>query len=159
LVAEDLGLITEQVTALRRKYRMPGMKVLQFAFGGGTDNPYLPFRHSRDAVVYTGTHDNDTTLGWYQALEEGERAHVDDYLGQMQESMPWPLIRCALASRANLAVVPMQDLLALDGAHRMNIPGVGEGNWRWRFQWDQIGDELPGRLTHLVQLFGRAEKP
>jgi hypothetical protein len=71
--------------------------------------------------------------------------------------MPWPLIRCALASRANLAVVPMQDLLALDDAHRMNIPGVAEGNWNWRFQWDQIGDELPGRLTHLVKLFGRAE--
>jgi 4-alpha-glucanotransferase len=155
LVAEDLGVITERVTALRRKYRMPGMKVLQFAFGGGADNPYLPFRHSRDAVVYTGTHDNDTTLGWYQALDEGERAHVDDYLGQMQAPMPWPLIHCALASRANLAVVPMQDLLALDGAHRMNMPGVTEGNWQWRFQWDQVGDELPGRLAHLVKLFGR----
>ena len=157
LVAEDLGVITEQVTALRRNYRMPGMKVLQFAFGGGADNPYLPFRHGRDSVVYTGTHDNDTTLGWYQSLADDERAHIDDYLGQMQEPMPWPLIRCALGSRANLAVLPMQDLLALDGEHRMNSPGVAEGNWRWRFQWEQIEEALPTRLSHLLKLYGRTD--
>ncbi|HBG94356.1 MAG TPA: 4-alpha-glucanotransferase [Chromatiaceae bacterium] len=156
LVAEDLGVITDQVTALRRKYRMPGMKVLQFAFGSDADNPYLPFHHGRDAVVYTGTHDNDTTLGWYRSLDKAERTRVDDYLGYSQEPMPWPMIRAALGSRANLAVVPMQDLLALDGAHRMNVPGVAEGNWRWRFKWEQVSEELPARLTHLVQLYGRA---
>ncbi|KAA6184609.1 4-alpha-glucanotransferase [Thiohalocapsa marina] len=155
LVAEDLGVITDAVTALRRKYRMPGMKILQFAFDGGADNPYLPFRHGRDAVVYTGTHDNDTTLGWYQSLGEAERAHLDDYLGHPQEPMPWPLVRCALGSSANLAVLPMQDLLGLDGTHRMNVPGKAEGNWRWRFDWAQLDPELPTRLRHLVALYGR----
>jgi 4-alpha-glucanotransferase len=159
LVAEDLGVITEQVTALRQKYRMPGMKILQFAFDGGPDNPYLPFHHGRDGVVYTGTHDNDTTVGWYRALPDADRAHVDDYLGHCDEPMPWPLIRCALGSRANLAVVPMQDLLVLDGEHRMNMPGTAEGNWRWRFRWEQVDDELPARLTHLVGLYGRAAGP
>jgi 4-alpha-glucanotransferase len=156
LVAEDLGVITEQVTALRRKYRMPGMKVLQFAFDGGSDNPYLPYRHGRDSVVYTGTHDNDTTLGWYQSLGEEARDHVDDYLGRSSEPMPWPLVRWALGSRANLAIVPMQDLLGLDSEHRMNVPGVADGNWRWRFDWTHVGMELPSRLTHLVKLYGRA---
>jgi 4-alpha-glucanotransferase len=156
LIAEDLGIITDEVTALRRKYRMPGMKVLQFAFGGGADNPYLPYQHGRDSVVYTGTHDNDTTLGWYQSLSDDERGHVEDYLGLPEEPMPWPLVRCALGSSANLAIVPMQDLLALDGSHRMNLPGVADGNWRWRFHWAQVADELPARLTHLVRLYGRA---
>jgi 4-alpha-glucanotransferase len=156
LVAEDLGVITDEVTELRRKYRMPGMKVLQFAFGSGADNPYLPYRHGRDSVVYTGTHDNDTTLGWYRSLSDAERGHIDDYLGLPEEPMPWPLVRCALGSRANLAIVPMQDLLELDSAHRMNIPGVGDGNWRWRFRWEQVSAELPARLAHLVRLYGRA---
>jgi len=156
LVAEDLGVITDAVTALRKKYRMPGMKILQFAFGSGPDNPYLPFRHGRDAVVYTGTHDNDTTLGWYRSLPEDERAAVDEYLGQPGEPMPWPLIRAALGSRANLAILPMQDVLALDGEHRMNIPGTTDGNWRWRFDWEQVTPDLPARLKHLVQLYGRA---
>ena len=155
LIAEDLGVITEEVDALRRRYRLPGMKVLQFAFEGGPSNPYLPFHHDRDAVCYTGTHDNDTTLGWYQALDQGLRAHVDDYLGRSSEPMPWPLIRCALGSRADLSVVPMQDLLGLDGAHRMNRPGVPSGNWRWRFQWEQLDPERVARLRHLVALYGR----
>nr|WP_254045377.1 4-alpha-glucanotransferase [Thiohalocapsa sp. ML1] len=156
LVAEDLGVITEAVTALRRKYGMPGMTILQFAFDGGPKNPYLPFHHDRDAVVYTGTHDNDTTLGWYESLSDAERAGVDDYLGLPGEPMPWPLNRAALASTANLAVLPMQDVLGLDTTHRMNIPGTPEGNWAWRFTWDQVTPELPARLTHLVQLYGRA---
>jgi 4-alpha-glucanotransferase len=132
------------------------MKVLQFAFGGGPENPYLPYHHGVDAVVYTGTHDNDTTLGWYEALGEAERLHVDEYLGLSREEMPWPMVRCALGSRANLAVIPMQDLLALDSRHRMNIPGVAEGNWQWRFTWEQVDAALPARLTHLVRLYGRA---
>ncbi len=156
LIAEDLGLITEAVDALRRKYHMPGMKVLQFAFDGGPGNPYLPFHHTRDSVVYTGTHDNDTTLGWYQSLDEAARRHVDDYLGQAAEPMPWPLIRCALASRGDLAVVPMQDLLGLDGDHRMNLPGTARGNWQWRFAWTQVDGSLPPRVRHLVELYGRA---
>jgi 4-alpha-glucanotransferase len=156
LIAEDLGVITDEVEALRHKYRLPGMKVLQFAFDGGPGNPYLPFHHDRDYVVYTGTHDNDTTLGWYQSLDAGVQDHIRDYLGLPEEPMPWPMIRCALSSRADLAIVPMQDLLGLDGMHRMNKPGVPTGNWQWRFSWDQVTDELPTRLTRLVQLYGRA---
>lgn len=155
LIAEDLGVITEAVEALRKKYHLPGMKVLQFAFSGGPDNPYLPFHHSRDAVVYTGTHDNDTTLGWYQGLEEALRAEVDDYLGYSREPMPWPLIRCALASRAHLAIIPMQDLLGLDGGHRMNTPGTREGNWGWRFTWSQVTPELARRVSRQVRQYGR----
>lgn len=156
LVAEDLGVITDAVTALRKKYRMPGMKILQFAFDSGPDNPYLPFRHSRDAVVYTGTHDNDTTLGWYNSLPAEARRSVDDYLGLPGEDMPWPLVRTALGSRANLAVLPMQDVLALGGDHRMNTPGTADGNWVWRFTWEEVTPELPARLTRLVRLYGRA---
>jgi len=155
LIAEDLGVITDAVEALRKKYHLPGMKVLQFAFSGDSDNPYLPFHHSRDAVVYTGTHDNDTTLGWYLGLEDSSRAEVDDFLGHSREAMPWPLIRCALASRAHLAIIPMQDLLELDGQHRMNTPGTSEGNWGWRFAWTQVGSDLATRLRRQVRQYGR----
>jgi len=155
LIAEDLGVITEEVEALRKKYHLPGMKVLQFAFSGDPGNPYLPFHHSRDAVVYTGTHDNDTTLGWYLSLDEATRAGVDDYFGRSEEPMPWPLIRCALGSRAHLAVVPMQDLLGLDSEHRMNIPGTRDGNWAWRFNWDQVEPNLAARVLRLVRQYGR----
>ena len=155
LIAEDLGVITESVEALRKKYRLPGMKVLQFAFSGDASNPFLPFHHDRDSVVYTGTHDNDTTLGWYLSLDDQERGVVQDYLGHPTEEMPWPLIRCALGSRSHLAVLPMQDILGLDGAHRMNLPGTVDGNWQWRFDWGQVWPELPGQLRHLLRLYGR----
>jgi len=159
VVAEDLGVITPEVEALRDAYNLPGMKILQFAFSGGSANPYLPYNHPERAVVYTGTHDNDTTLGWYTALSDAERAYVDDFLGFPAEPMPWPLIRCALASPARLVIVPMQDLLELDGRHRMNLPGTEEGNWRWRFGWEQIAPDLPGRVRHLVNLYGRLGQP
>jgi 4-alpha-glucanotransferase len=155
LIAEDLGVITEEVEALRKKYRLPGMNVLQFAFPGDASNTFLPFHHDRDSVVYTGTHDNDTTLGWYLSLEEKDRYYVKEYLGFPSEDMPWPLIRCALSSRSHLAIIPMQDLLGLDSDHRMNLPGTVEGNWRWRFSWDQVSPELAGRLRRLVDLYGR----
>jgi 4-alpha-glucanotransferase len=155
LIAEDLGFITPEVENLRRKYRFPGMKILQFAFSGGADNPYLPFRHHRDSVVYTGTHDNDTSLGWYLALDPDERAFVKEFLGYPTEPMPWPLIRAALASRAYLAILPMQDLLALDGDHRMNVPGTVEGNWTWRFAWDWVPADLSARVRRMVEIYGR----
>jgi 4-alpha-glucanotransferase len=155
LIAEDLGLITDAVEALRKKYRLPGMKVLQFAFSGEATNPYLPFHHDRDSIAYTGTHDNDTTLGWYLSLDDAAREYVDDYLGNPSEDMPWPLIRCALSSRSHLAILPMQDVMGLDGSHRMNLPGTIDGNWRWRFSWDQVGTELPERLRKLIKLYGR----
>lgn len=155
LIAEDLGVITPAVDALRRKHRLPGMRVLQFAFSEGPFNPHLPFLHDRDSLVYTGTHDNDTTLGWYRSLDAATREQVDAYLGYPSEDMPWPLIRCALGSCAHLAILPMQDVLGLDGEHRMNLPGTSEGNWRWRFSWDQVGPELADRMRRLTKLYGR----
>jgi len=155
LIAEDLGVITEEVENLRRKYRFPGMKIMQFAFSGGADNPYLPFHHDRDSVVYTGTHDNNTGLGWYQSLDDASRDYVDEYLGRSSEPMPWPLVRAAMASRSHLAIVPMQDVLAQDGQHRMNVPGTSEGNWGWRFDWGQVVPGLSGRLRRLAALYGR----
>jgi len=158
LVAEDLGIITSEVNALRIKYQLPGMKILQFAFSGEADNPYLPFNHTVNSVVYTGTHDNDTSLGWYLSLDTDTRQYVDEYLGRSQEIMPWPLVRTALASCAQIAILPMQDLLALDGRHRMNLPGTVEGNWHWRFEWKQVEPDLAARLHRRVEMYGRLIK-
>lgn len=155
MVAEDLGTITAEVEALRLSHGFPGMKILQFAFDGGPTNPYLPHNHQALSVVYTGTHDNDTTLGWYAALAPTTRTYVDDYLHAADEAMPWPLIRACMASVAALAVIPMQDALALDGAHRMNTPGTSAGNWRWRFEWAQVDGALAPRLRRLAELYGR----
>ncbi len=155
LVAEDLGVITPGVEALRERYGLPGMKILQFAFDGSADNPYLPHNHRRRSVVYTGTHDNDTTVGWYQGLDDRQRDYIAEYLGQPGEPMPWPLVRAAFASVAGLAVIPMQDALGLDGTHRMNTPGTCEGNWGWRFDWDMIPADLAARLRRMLQLCGR----
>ncbi|MDD3517321.1 MAG: 4-alpha-glucanotransferase [Chromatiales bacterium] len=155
LVAEDLGIITPEVEALRDRFHLPGMKILQFAFEGGAKNPYLPHNHIANCVVYTGTHDNDTTLGWFRSCEPALQQHVLDYLGEPREEMPWPLVREAFASVAQLAVVPMQDVLALDGEHRMNTPGTCDDNWRWRFHWDMVSPDLPAQLRHLVETYGR----
>lgn len=155
VVAEDLGTITAEVTALRDKYALPGMRILHFAFGGGADNPYLPHNHTENSVVYTGTHDNDTTLGWWAGSGEALRHHVLEYLGQPSEPMPWPLIRAAYASVARLAVVPLQDVLELDGSHRMNTPGTTEGNWRWRFTWEMVAPDCAPRLYRLAEVYRR----
>ena len=156
LVAEDLGVITPEVVALRQKHGFPGMKILQFAFDSDAKNPYLPHNHETECVVYTGTHDNNTTLGWFQSLPPQAQHYVLEYLGYPNEPMPWPLIKSAFASVANLAVVPMQDILMLDGEHRMNTPGVTENNWRWRFKWDQIEHGLAARVQRLIQIYGRS---
>jgi len=155
LVAEDLGVITPQVEALRDQFGLPGMKILQFAFDGGSGNAYLPHNHRINSVVYTGTHDNDTTLSWYQSLPDDQQRYVMDYLGQPQSGMPWALLQCALASVARLAIVPMQDILGLGAGHRMNTPGTAEGNWHWQFSWDQLKQERVDHLVHLVELYGR----
>ena len=156
LIAEDLGIITPEVTALKEKYAMPGMKILQFAFGGGADNPYLPHHHQTDSVAYTGTHDNNTTLGWYHTLDEQTKAHMTDYFGHQDEDVVWQLNRTALQSIAQLAILPMQDILALDGEHRMNVPGTTEDNWLWSFQWDWLQQGCHERLRHLNELYGRS---
>jgi len=158
LVAEDLGIITPEVEQLRLAFNLPGMKILQFAFDGNSDNPYLPHNHQTHSVVYTGTHDNDTSLSWYQRLSLDERQRLRDYLGfDIEDNMPWPLIRCALASVANMAILPMQDVLGLGEGHRMNLPGTIDNNWRWRFQWAQLPTTLAAQLHHLNVLYGRCE--
>ena len=134
LIAEDLGIITPEVDALREKFGLPGMKILQFAFNGDANNPYLPARHTLDSVVYTGTHDNDTTLGWFESAPAHVQKHALDLLHAKAADMPWPLIEAALASPAMLAVIPMQDLLELGGEARFNTPATLEGNWSWRMR-------------------------
>lgn len=155
VVAEDLGIITDEVIALRDRFALPGMRILQFAFGGDADNFYLPHNYCPNTVVYTGTHDNDTTLGWWLGCGEGERHHVMEYLGHPAEAMPWPLIRAAYASIARLAILPMQDILALGGEHRMNTPGTTEGNWHWRFSWEQVPADRATHLRYLTELYNR----
>jgi len=155
LVAEDLGIITEEVDALRYEFDLPGMKILQFAFDGSSDNLYLPHNHEKNSVVYTGTHDNDTTLGWFNSLSDHEKHRIYEYLGFSKTSMPFTLIGTAFGSVANLAIVPMQDILELGSEYRMNIPGTCEGNWSWRFNWEQLTADRVGRFAHLIKMFGR----
>jgi 4-alpha-glucanotransferase len=155
LVAEDLGIITPEVDQLRDEFNLPGMKILQFAFGDSPDNPYLPSNYVTNCVAYTGTHDNDTTLGWSEKLSVEEQDKIFDYLGNPQLPLHCALIHAALGSVANLAIVPMQDILELDSGHRMNTPGTTTGNWTWRFHWDQVTSERSDRLRHLVRLFNR----
>ena len=131
------------------------MRILQFAFGSGPDNPYLPHNHERNTVVYTGTHDNDTTRGWYEALDEAGKKALADYLGHEPGDMPWPLIRMALASVAGMAIIPLQDVLGLGSEARMNIPGTTEGNWSWRFSEGATTESIAARLRELVSCYGR----
>jgi len=159
IIAEDLGVITPDVTALRKKFAFPGMRILQFAFDGGSGNAYLPHNHDVDSVVYTGTHDNDTTIGWWASLTDAQRARVRDYLGTDGSEIHWDLIRAASASVADTVVHPMQDVLGLGGEHRMNLPGKGEGYWEWRFDWSQVRPEHAQRLAHLTRLFRRDGTP
>ncbi len=156
LIAENLGIITPEVEALRKKFGIPGMLVLQFAFDGGADNPYLPHNHAADNVVYTGTHDNDTTMGWFESLGQAQKEHIYDYLGHPQTTMPWTLIQTAFASVSALAMIPMQDVLGLGKEARMNTPGTTEGNWNWRFHWEQLQPHHSDRLRHWVHLYGRS---
>lgn len=155
LIAEDLGTITKEVNDLLHKYELPGMKILQFAFNGDPENPYLPQNFKENCVVYTGTHDNDTTLSWYETLPEEERKYLHEYLTESDLPMPWLLNKCALSSVARLAMLPMQDILGLGAGHRMNIPGTSQGNWQWRFEWSQVPEELADRLHQMIGLYGR----
>ena len=160
LIAEDLGIITEEVEALRERYHLPGMKILQFAFSGAEDNPYLPQNIEIDSVVYTGTHDNNTTVGWYESLDDHTRELVHAYLRDIhsqdhQVHMPQDLIELALSTQAYLAIIPMQDLLALDGSNRMNTPGTASGNWGWRFDWSQLTTEQEEFFAGVVERTGR----
>jgi 4-alpha-glucanotransferase len=136
------------------------MVILQFAFDGNPDNPYLNHMHSSGDIVYTGTHDNDTTLGWFESLDDATRERVYAYFGNPADPMPWMLIRQAMASSARTAIIPWQDFLGLDSQHRMNTPGTTQGNWRWRFSWDQVPPGLPGQIGEQLASSDRsAHKP
>jgi 4-alpha-glucanotransferase len=156
VIAEDLGLITDEVRELLVATGFPGMKVLQFAFGGGPENPYLPHNYAHpNCVVYTGTHDNDTTRGWFASLSEPERAYVTRYIGTDGQRMSEDLMRVALASTANTAIVPLQDVLDLGSTARFNTPGAAEGNWSWRVGGDQLDPARTQCLAELTALYGR----
>jgi 4-alpha-glucanotransferase len=155
IIAEDLGIITPDVEQLRDGLTLPGMKILQFAFDSGADNPYLPHQHQPNAVIYTGTHDNDTTLGWWQALETNTRSRIEGYLKRPCHDMPWPFIETAFSSVCRLAIIPLQDILSLPSDSRMNTPGTATGNWLWRFPPDALRNELAQRLNNLSQLYNR----
>ncbi|HSN18938.1 MAG TPA: 4-alpha-glucanotransferase [Gammaproteobacteria bacterium] len=154
-VAEDLGYITPEVHALRRRLGLPGMHVLQFAFEGDPHSTHLPHNHEVHGVVYTGTHDNNTTLGWWQALDEASRNRAMQYLDQPADPMPWPLVHAALASVCELAILPLQDCLGLDARARMNTPGTAEGNWRWRCPAEALDPALAQKLRGLLELYDR----
>jgi 4-alpha-glucanotransferase len=131
------------------------MLVLQFAFDGNTNNPHLPHNHTRSDVIYTGTHDNDTTVGWYESLSEQNRQQVKQYCFNSADNMPWLLIEAALASVGRMAIIPMQDFLELDGGHRMNMPGTTDKNWVWTFSWDQVDPTLAERIRQLLTAYNR----
>lgn len=154
IIAEDLGLITPDVHALRDQFDFPGMKVLQFAFGE-PENPYLPHYHVPNCVVYTGTHDNNTSVGWFQDLSEPEREQVRAYLGRDGADIAWDLIRLALMSVADLAIVPFQDVLRLGADARMNTPGHLGQNWAWRFRSEALNEGLAGGLRFLTAIYDR----
>lgn len=155
IIAEDLGVITDDVIALRDDFSLPGMSILQFAFDGSARNPYLPHNLQRNTVVYTGTHDNNTTMGWYNELTDEEKLRVNFYFGFSNEAMPKPLVRAALSSVAHMAIIPLQDILELDSSARMNTPGTESGNWQWRCQWSDFTDDLAQRYRDMLASYGR----
>jgi 4-alpha-glucanotransferase len=155
-IAEDLGLITDEVHALRTRLGIPGMKVLQFGFGDPGARMYLPQNFEPNCVVYTGTHDNDTTAGWWQySASEEERQHAATYLGQPEDGMHWAFIRAAFASVARLAIVPLQDVLGLGSEARMNTPSLTDGNWGWRFPAGALSSSLAAKLAAVSEVCDR----
>ncbi len=156
IVAEDLGIITPDVEHLRDEFNLPGMRILQFAFDGSGDNPHLPHNCIRNSIAYTATHDNNTTIGWYNSLSEDTKRYVNEIINHSEMTMPWPLIHATLASASNTAIIPMQDFLELDETCRMNVPGsINNQNWRWRFDWDQIKAKTKENIMDLVKTYNR----
>jgi 4-alpha-glucanotransferase len=161
LCVEDLGALDDEAIALRDAAGFPGMRILHYAFGAGAGNPHLPHNHFENAIVYPGNHDNDSTLGWWRGLEPDAREHAQRYLGRHGDDITWDLNRAALAWPARVAILQMQDVLALDGGARMNDPASYVRprsewpNWRWRLLPGQASDEAAERLRSLSALYGR----
>ncbi len=155
IIAEDLGVITPDVVELREAFDFPGMKILQFAFDSDEENDYLPHTYDKNCVVYTGTHDNDTTVGWYRKCSEGDRYWVNTYLKIDGSDIAWDFIRAAWASVADIAMVPLQDPLRLDSDARMNTPATSGQNWKWRFTWEMIPPDTQAHLSTLTKIYQR----
>jgi 4-alpha-glucanotransferase len=155
IIAENLGVITPDVEEMRERFGYPGMYILEFAFGSGPSNPSLPHNIERESVLYTGTHDNDTVLGWWESISPDEKAFVRLYLGASNGGISWDMIRAAYASVADLAIVPLQDVLGLGTEARLNYPGRPEGNWTWRAPADAMSPPQAAHLREIISAFGR----
>ena len=156
--AEDLGLVTPEVEKLRDDFDFPGMKVLQFGFDDkGAENPYLPFNYPQNCVCYTGTHDNDTTVGWWKGLTTAQKEQVRLYIGH-DGPIHWSMIRLGMGSIADSFVAPLQDVLGLGSEARMNVPGRADGNWSWRYSPDALTDDLKDQLKGVTTTFGRSPR-
>jgi 4-alpha-glucanotransferase len=157
LIAEDLGTITPDVEALRDELGVPGMRVLQFAFSGGPANPYLPHNYERKTFAYTGTHDNNTTLGWFKSLATKQKRSVRRYVGDhAQRDITSAMVRLVWSSVADCAIAPLQDALGLDSRARMNIPGTTDGNWKWRVRQEQLTADVVRRLAEMTRDYARS---
>ena len=155
IIAEDLGLITPDVIELRDKFGLPGMRILQFAFGDGESNLFLPHNYVPNTIAYTGTHDNDTIFGWWETLPEQAKAFALQYLGSDGRAIHSDMMKALSSSVANTVIFPMQDVLGLSGAHRMNFPGQATGNWEWRFTWEQVLPEHAEVLADMSEKYER----
>ncbi len=155
IIAEDLGVITEAVEELRDSNGFPGMKILQFAFDSAEDNDFLPHNYPANSVVYTGTHDNDTSHGWYHRAKSEDKQFAKDYLDSSARNIVWKFIRAAWAATSVMAIAPLQDVLGLDNDARTNVPGTDSGNWEWRYSADMLTDEVVERLRKLTQTYRR----
>ncbi len=162
IMAEDLGVITPDVEAMRDDFGLPGMKILQFGLGGDAKNKYLPHHYPHNAVVYTGTHDNDTVVGWFEERAASEKEYAMReldfclrYLNSDGSEIHWDFIRAALSSVANVAIIQLQDVLGLDSSARMNLPATEKGNWNWRARSEMLSKEVSDRLREMTELYGR----
>ncbi|MEO6655002.1 MAG: 4-alpha-glucanotransferase, partial [Pyrinomonadaceae bacterium] len=158
VIAEDLGSMTAEVENLRDNFGFPGMRILQYAFGGDAQNRDLPHNYIQNCVAYTGTHDNDTTAGWYRSSPKNVRTHCRNYLASNRRDIHWDMIRAILASVADTTIIPAQDILGLGSDARMNTPATGDGNWEWRLNESDLNNGILEKLRELTELFGRANK-
>jgi 4-alpha-glucanotransferase len=155
IIAEDLGVITPDVIELREKFNLPGMRILQFAFAEGEGNYFLPHHYVPNCIAYTGTHDNDTILGWWSNISDQEKAFAKHYLHSDGHDIQWDMMRAISSSVANIVIFPLQDVLGLSGEHRMNRPGLSTGSWEWRFSWDQVKPKHTQTLAEMTLEYAR----
>jgi len=155
LIAEDLGVITPDVEKLRDDFNLPGMKIIQFAFDSNAQNPFLPHNYTRNSIVYTGTHDNDTTHGWFEEADERKKQNLKRYLYCDDSNIARSLLKAIWASTSNISIAPMQDIFNLDTTSRMNIPGTTENNWQWRCEKKKLSDESSAYLRNISEIYGR----